>query len=377
MLFESLKIRDVNIKNRVVVSPMCQYSAKEGYVQTHHKTHYGQLALGGAGLVFLEASGVTAQGRITNGCLGIWDDKQINGLREITQSIKVLGSIPAIQLGHAGQKASMQRPWHGNGPQTSIDTARGDIIWEPIAPMGRPLDDGWLKPRQMEEKEVDEVREAFVKAAERSIEAGFDVIEIHMAHGYLLHSFLSPLSNSRNDQYGGSIENRMRFPLEVVKKVRERIGEKTPLFVRISAEDGIDGGWTIEDSVQFCHFLKEQGVDVIDCSSGGNSSKGATASGQKRVSGFQVPFAEKIKKEVGIKTQAVGLIRTFDFANSILQEEKADLIALGRQHLFNPFLTNQARELANQNRDFEECPQQYRWWLTKWKAALNDINEKP
>ena len=329
MLFESLKIRDVNIKNRVVVSPMCQYSAKEGYVQTHHKTHYGQLALGGAGLVFLEATGVTAQGRITNGCLGIWDDKQINGLREITQSIKVLGSIPAIQLGHAGQKASMQRPWHGNGPQTSIDTARGDIIWEPIAPMDRPLDDGWLKPRQMEEKELDEVREAFVKAAERSIEAGFDVIEIHMAHGYLLHSFLSPLSNSRNDEYGGSIDNRMRFPLEVVKKVRERIGEKTPLFVRISAEDGIDGGWTIEDSVQFCHFLKEQGVDVVDCSSGGNSSKGATASGQKRTSGFQVPFAEKIKKEVGIKTQAVGLIRTFDIANSILQEERADLIALG------------------------------------------------
>ena len=271
----------------------------------------------------------------------------------------------------------MQRPWHGNGPQTSIDTARGDIIWEPIAPMDRPLDDGWLKPRQMEEKELDEVREAFVKAAERSIEAGFDVIEIHMAHGYLLHSFLSPLSNSRNDQYGGSIENRMRFPLEVVKKVRERIGEKTPLFVRISAEDGIEGGWTIEDSIQFCHFLKEQGVDVVDCSSGGNSSKGATASGQKRTSGFQVPFAEKIKKEVGIKTQAVGLIRTFEFANSILQEKKADLIALGRQHLFNPFWTNQARELANQNRDFEEWPQQYRWWLTKWKSVLNDINEKP
>ena len=146
MLFENLKIRDVNLKNRVVVSPMCQYSAKDGYIQTHHKTHYGQLAMGGAGLIFLEATGVTAQGRITNGCLGIWDDKQIKGLKEITQSIKVLGSIPAIQLGHAGQKASMQRPWHGNGPQTTIDTDRGDIIWEPIAPMDRPLDEGWLKP---------------------------------------------------------------------------------------------------------------------------------------------------------------------------------------------------------------------------------------
>ena len=242
----------------------------------------------------------------------------------------------------------MQRPWHGNGPQTTIDTDRGDIIWEPIAPMDRPLDEGWLKPRKMERKELDEVRDAFVKASERSIEAGFEVIEIHMAHGYLLHSFLSPLSNLRNDEYGGSIENRMRFPLEVVKKVRETIGENVPLFVRISAEDGLDGGWTIEDSINFCHILKEQGVDVVDCSSGGNSSKGATTSGQKRKSGFQVPFAAKIKKEVGIKTQAVGLIRTFDFANTILQEEKADLIALGRQHLFNPFWTNQAREIANQ-----------------------------
>ena len=377
MLFENLKIRDANLKNRVVVSPMCQYSAKDGYVQTHHKTHYGQLAMGGAGLVFLEATGVTAQGRITNGCLGIWDDKQIDGLKEITQSIKVFGSIPAIQLAHAGQKASMQRPWHGNGPQTRVDTDRGDIIWEPIAPMDRPLDEGWLKPKKMDRKELDEVREAFVKAAERSIEAGFEVLEIHMAHGYLLHSFLSPLSNYRNDEYGGPIENRMRFPVEIVKKVRERIGENIPLFVRISSEDGIDGGWTIEDSVQFCHILKEQGVDVIDCSSGGNSSKGATASGQKRRYGFQVPFAAKIKKEVGIKTQAVGLIRTFSFANSILQKEQADLIALGRQHLFNPFWTNQARELANQNQDFEEWPQQYRWWLSKWKSALNDINEKP
>ncbi len=377
MLFENLKIRNVNLKNRVVVSPMCQYSAKDGYIQTHHKTHYGQLAMGGAGLIFLEATGVTAQGRITNGCLGIWDDKQIDGLREITQSIKILGSSPAIQLGHAGQKASMQRPWHGNGPQTTIDADRGDIIWEPIAPMDRSLDEGWLKPKKMERKELDEVRDAFVKASERSIEAGFDVIEIHMAHGYLLHSFLSPLSNSRNDEYGGSIENRMRFPLEVVNKVRETIGEDVPLFVRISAEDGLDGGWSIEDSVKFCHILKEQGVDVVDCSSGGNSSKGATASGQKRKSGFQVPFAAKIKKEVGIRTQAVGLIRTYDFANSILQEEKADLIALGRQHLFNPFWTNQAREIANQNKDFKEWPHQYRWWLSKWKSALSDINEKP
>ena len=377
MLFENFEIKNVKLKNRVVVSPMCQYSAKDGYSQDHHRVHYGQLAMGGAGLVFLEATAVTSQGRITNGCLGIWKDDFLEGLSELARIIENFGSTPAIQLAHAGQKGSMQRPWHGNGPQSNTDIERGDVIWEPIAPSSKPLDKGWLKPRKMESVDLVEIKKAFVLGAERALKAGFKVLEVHMAHGYLLHSFLSPISNLRNDEYGGSIENRMRYPLEVVKEVREKIGGNIPLFVRISSEDGLEGGWTLDDSVIFCRELKKLDVDIIDCSSGGNSPKGATASGQKKEMGFQVPFAARIKKEVGISTQAVGLITNYKFANSILENGLADLIALGRQHLFDPFWTNHAREEANQNDEFKEWPQQYKWWLEKWKKALENNNEKP
>ena len=294
MLFETLKIKEVELKNRVVVSPMCQYSAKDGYSQDHHKVHYGQLAMGGAGLVFLEATAVTAQGRITNGCLGIWKDDFLKGLGELARIIESCGSTPAIQLGHAGQKGSMQRPWHGNGPQTDTDINRGDVIWEPVAPTNKPLDEGWLRPKKMEDSDFKKIESAFVLGAERALKAGFKVLEIHMAHGYLLHSFLSPISNLRDDEYGGSIENRMKYPLEIVRSVRKKIGRNIPLFVRISSEDGLEGGWTLDDSIVFCKELKKLDVDMIDCSSGGNSSKGATASGQKREAGFQVPFASKI-----------------------------------------------------------------------------------
>ncbi len=377
MLFENFEIKNVKLKNRVVVSPMCQYSAKDGYSQDHHRVHYGQMAMGGAGLVFLEATAVTSQGRITNGCLGIWKDDFLEGLGELARIIENFGSTPAIQLAHAGQKGSMQRPWHGNGPQSNTDIERGDVIWEPVAPSSKPLDKGWLKPRKMESVDLAEIKRAFVLGAERALKAGFKVLEVHMAHGYLLHSFLSPISNLRNDEYGGSIENRMRYPLEVVKAVREKIGFKIPLFVRISSEDGIEGGWTLDDSVIFCSELKKLDVDIIDCSSGGNSPKGATASGQKKEMGFQVPFAARIKKEVGISTQAVGLIRNYKYANSILENGLADLIALGRQHLYDPFWTNHAIEEANLNNEFKEWPQQYKWWLEKWKKALENNNEKP
>ena len=228
MLFENFEIKNVKLKNRVVVSPMCQYSAKDGYSQDHHRVHYGQMAMGGAGLVFLEATAVTSQGRITNGCLGIWKDDFLEGLGELARIIENFGSMPAIQLAHAGQKGSMQRPWHGNGPQSNADIERGDVIWEPIAPSNKPLDKGWLKPRKMESLDLAKIKRAFVLGAERALKAGFKILEVHMAHGYLLHSFLSPISNLRNDEYGGYIENRMRYPLEVVKAVREKIGGKIP-----------------------------------------------------------------------------------------------------------------------------------------------------
>ena len=373
-LFTPITLGGVELRNRIIVAPMCQYSAANGNASDWHLMHIGQFSVSGVGLIFMEATGVTPQGRISPGCLGLWSDENQAALKRVVDFCNDYGHAKmGIQLAHAGRKGSTDLPWLGGAPIPSSD----DRGWRTCGPSATPYSDAFELPDALDEDGLNEIKAAFVQAARRADDAGFDVVEVHMAHGYLLHSFLSPLSNSRNDEYGGSIENRMRFPLEVVKKVRETIGEKVPLFVRISAEDGLDGGWTIEDSINFCHILKEQGVDVVDCSSGGNSSKGATASGQKRKSGFQVPFAAKIKKEVGIKTQAVGLIRTFDFANTILQEEKADLIALGRQHLFNPFWTNQAREIANQNKDFKEWPQQYRWWLSKWKSALSEINEKP
>ena len=271
----------------------------------------------------------------------------------------------------------MQRPWHGNGPQTNTDVERGDKIWKPIAPTNNPLDEGWLEPKAMNSEDLKRVRKAFVEAAKRALSIGFEVIEIHMAHGYLLHSFLSPISNSRSDEYGGSLSNRMRYPLSIIDEIKSEISDTIPLFVRISSVDGIEGGWDISDSIVLAEKLKELGVDVIDCSSGGNSAKGATNSGSKRVSGFQVPFSEQIKREVGIKTQAVGLIRDYDFANSILLDGKADLVALGRQHLFDPYWTNHAREHFGKTENFQDWPTQYSWWLNNWKKSLSDINESP
>ena len=377
MLLDTLKIKNIELKNRVVVSPMCQYSAINGLSQPYHNTHYGQLAMGGAGLTFIEATAVSEEGRITNGCLGLWSDQHASKLEQVVKNIKMFKSVPGIQLGHSGQKGSMQRPWHGNGPQTNVDVERGDKVWKPIAPTNKPLDEGWLEPKAMNSEDLDRVRKAFVAASKRALSIGFEVIEIHMAHGYLLHSFLSPISNNRSDEYGGSISNRMRYPLSIIDEIKSEISDTTPLFVRISAVDAIDGGWTLSDSVIFAKKLKELGVDVIDCSSGGNSAKGATNSGSKRVSGFQVPFSEQIKKEVGIKTQAVGLIRDYDFANSILVDGKADLVALGRQHLFDPYWTNHAREYFGKTKNFQDWPTQYSWWLNNWKKALSDINESP
>ena len=377
MLFEPLTIKGVELKNRVVASPMCQYSAIEGLSQKWHDVHYGQLALGGAGLVFVEATAVSSEGRITNGCLGLWSNKHAMKLKEVVKSIEVSGSVPGIQLGHAGQKASMQRPWHGNGPQTKEDKFRGDKIWRPTAPTSKPLDEGWLKPKAMGQTELSRVCKCFVAASKRAVEIGFKVIEVHMAHGYLLHSFLSPLSNTREDDYGGSLEKRMKYPLSVIQAIKGVIPDDFPLFVRISAVDGFEGGWQMSDSIQLANQLKRLGVDVIDCSSGGNSSKGATNSGSKRYSGFQVPYSHEIKSKVGVKTQAVGLIRDYEYANSILVEEKADLVALGRQHLFDPYWTNHAREHFNKTAAFSDWPEQYSWWLNNWKKALSDINEKP
>ncbi len=337
LLFTPTTIRSVTLPNRIVVPPMATYSAKEGIASDFHLVHYGKFAFGGAGTVFVEATGVTREGRITNGCLGLWSDEHMKAMKPIARMLKQQGSVPAIQIGHGGRKASMQRPWFGNGPLDDADLARGEERWQPLGASPLPLSEGWLTPKEMDQSDLKRTRQAFADAAGRALEAGFEMVEIHMAHGYLLQSFLSPLSNFRKDGYGTTLEGRMRYPLEVVEAVRAALPKETPLWVRISSEDGIDGGWTMDDSVTFAKELLPRGVDVVDCSSGGNTPKGATNSNLQRAPGYQVPFATRIRKEAKIMSEGVGLIRDPRHAEQLLQEGAADLIGIGRQFLFDPF----------------------------------------
>lgn len=375
LLFTPLDIRDVKIRNRIVISPMAMYCAKDGFLNDFHAHHYAKFAMGGAGVVFIEQASVIRDGRITNGCLGIWSDAHAEAMRSMIAFIKSQGSTPALQIAHGGRKSSTQRAWEGNGPLTQKNIDNGDEAWTPVGPSNVPFAEGWITPHALEAKEIQTLTQAFKDAAKRAVVVGFEIIEIHMAHGYLLQSFLSPLANKRTDDYGGSLHNRMRFPLEVARAVRDVIPQGTPLFVRISAVDWIEGGWEIEDSIELARKLKEIGVDVIDCSSGGNLVAGATNSNLKREPGYQAEFARRIKAEVGIRTEAVGLIRTPELAEELLQKNYADLIAIGRQALFNPFWPHQAAEQMGLNESFADWPHQYTWWLSKWKSGLTANGE--
>jgi len=376
-LFSEFKLRSVTLKNRVVISPMGTYSAENGQLQPFHHTHYASFAMGGAGLVMVEQTSITRRGRVTNGDPGLWEDGQIAGMRALVSHMKTYGAKAGIQLNHGGRKSSMQRAFRGNGPLTERDIAMGEEIWVPLAPSALPLGEGWLTPEAMTKDHLDGIRQAFVAAAKRAMLAGFDLIEIHMAHGYLLQNFLSPLANQRDDDYGGSLENRMRFPLEVVRAVREVVPQSMPLFARISATDWIEGGWTIDDSVILAKALHEAGIDLVDCSSGGNLRIGATNASLGRGPGYQVPFAERIRAETGIPTAAVGMIRTPEFAEQIVQQGRADLVCLGRQALFDPFWARHAAEKLGANENFADWPPQYGWWLDKWGRALAANGEVP
>jgi 2,4-dienoyl-CoA reductase-like NADH-dependent reductase (Old Yellow Enzyme family) len=372
-LFEEISIRGVKARNRIVISPMCQYSAEDGHVTDWHLVHLGKFAQGGAGIVFVEATAVEKRGRITHGDVGIWDDSHIPGLRKISEFVKSQGAVPAIQLAHAGRKASMARPWYGNGPLTQADIERGDAAWRTIAPTTAPLDAGYSAPRAFERGDFDTVRKAFAEGVRRARAAGFEIIEVHGAHGYLLHSFLSPISNTRTDEYGGSLENRMRFPLQIVSEIRKSWDK--PLFVRISSIDDVEGGWSIEDSVAFSSELKKIGVDVVDCSSGGiqGSATAATKTTLPRVPGFQLPFSERIRKEAGIATMAVGLILTPQQADEALAAGRADLIAVGREALFDPNWPVHAAQALGADADFGSWPKQYGWWLTRRASLLKKL----
>ena len=328
ILFTPLRLRDLRIRNRVFVSPMCQYSSHGGVPTDWHLVHLGSRAVGGAGLVMAEATAVSPDGRISPDDAGIWNDDQAEAYRPITKFIRENGAVAAIQLAHAGRKASTDAPWRGGRPVGS--GARG---WQPVAPSPVAFGEGFPVPRELEATELDSVVDDFAAAARRSQTAGFQVVELHLAHGYLLHSFLSPLSNQRTDKYGGSIENRSRLPLRVARAVREVWPAEWPVFVRISATDWAEGGWDLEQSVQLANWLKEAGIDLIDCSSGGLVPYAKMQFGP----GYQTSFAERIRRQVGIPTAAVGLITEPVQAEHILRTGQADAVALARELLRDPY----------------------------------------
>lgn len=330
LLFTPMKLREVTSRNRIVASPMCQYRSDDGAPNDWQLVHLGRLAIGGCGIVFGEETGVEARGRKTYSCAGIYDDKHIESYRRINDFVRANGAVPAIQLGHAGRKASCHDAIKGWAPLAPEDAADGLEPWQAIGPSALPQTSAHPVPRAMSETDIADVVQAFADAAIRADNAGYDILEIHGAHGYLIHQFLSPLTNKRNDGYGGSRENRMRFALEVTRAVRAVWPVQKPLFYRLSAVDGQGGMWGIEDSVALSRALKECDVDIVDVSSGGIVGS-ASMSTVPRLPGFQVPFAERIKKEADIPTMAVGLITDGAQAERILQEGRADLIAIARE----------------------------------------------
>lgn len=346
-LFRPLKIKEIEFKNRIAVSPMCMYSSEDGFSTHWHLVHLGTRAVGGAGLVIAEATAVSPEGRITPDDLGIWKDEHVVKLKEITTFLKQHGSVAGIQLAHAGRKASTTSPWKGGKQLTE-----GNGGWQTVAPSAIPFHDSNESPEALNEAGLKKLISDFQEAAKRALAAGFEVIELHAAHGYLLHEFLSPLSNKREDNYGGSFENRSRLLLEVTRAVREEWPEHLPLFVRISATDWAEGGWNEEESVILAKLLKEEGVDLIDCSSGGLVPH-AVIPVKK---GFQVKFAEKIKKEAEILTGAVGLITEAEQAENIIFQEQADMVFMARELLRNPYFPLQAAQELNCD---VEWPPQY------------------
>ncbi len=376
LLFQELDLRGLTLPNRIVVSPLCMYSAVEGLAQPWHFAHLSTFARGKAGLVFTEATAVEARGRITPSCLGIWTDEQAEALKPVTAFIESMGSVPGIQLAHAGRKASTHEPFVAGGgtPLNPEGAEKGRQPWQTVAPSAIPVAGGWPVPTELDQKGMDEVKLAFVQAAHRSVDAGFRVIELHLAHGYLLHSFLSPISNQRDDNYGGSIENRMHFPLEVCEAVRAEVGSDMPLFARISAIDGLEGGWTMDDSVVFSEALSSSGIDVVDCSSGGiagaprfridDTGKPLTKE-SARQPGFQVPYAARVRNETTAKSMAIGVIVDPFQAEEILQSGGADLVALGREIMYDPFWPLRAAEALEVDPEFKMWPKQYGWAVNR------------
>ncbi len=351
-LFQPFSLRDITFRNRIAVAPMCQYSSTDGFATDWHLVHLGSFAIGGAALVMTEATAVEARGRISPQDLGIYLDEHIEMLSRITRFIREQGAHPAIQLAHAGRKASTYRPWSGHG-EVSVEEGR----WQTVGPSAQRFSETYPLPEEMALEDIATVVQSFQVATQRAMQAGFEVIEIHAAHGYLLHEFLSPLSNLRNDAYGGSLENRMGFLLEVVDAVRAVLPPELPLFVRVSASDWTEGGLTIEDTVEVARALKKHGVDLIDVSSGGNIANAKVPAAP----GYQVPFAEAVRKQANIPTGAVGLITDPVQANDILRYHEADMIFLARELLRDPHWPLRAAHVLRENVAWPRQYERARW----------------
>ena len=367
-LFSSFKIKSKSFRNRIVLSPMCQYKAKDGVISDWHFQHYSRFAFSGLGAAFVEATGVSPEGRIGHGCTGIWSDSHVEGLSKVAKIFNEYNCLSGIQLAHAGRKASYLRPWDGASPITENDKV--EPAWQTIGPSAIPINNSSPVPKEMTVEDINKVREDFKKAAQRADKAGFDIIEIHGAHGYLLHSFFSPLSNQRNDQYGGSFENRIRFALEIIAEIKSVWPDNKPLFYRLSSIDAPGQGANLEDNIMLAKSLKSVGVDVIDCSSGGITGSPVLTK-SKIIPGFQVPYSEKIKKDAEISSMAVGAIISADQANEIISNKRADLVAMGRELLADTQWVYKAATYFNLENAKDYLPDSYSFYLSRRDEYLD------
>ena len=366
-LFEPIQLRGVTLPNRIVVSPMCQYSAHKGSANDWHLMHLGNFSLSGAGLLINEATAVEPEGRISPGCLGLYSDENEAALLRVLKFCREISDIPiGIQLAHAGRKGSAERPWEGRGPIAEND----ERSWRTEAPSAIPMAKNWPKPHALSQKEMARIQASFVTSAERAVRLGYDLMELHYAHGYLIHEFLSPIANQREDEFGGSLRNRMRYPLALLKAVRAIWPKNKPLGVRISATDFADGGWQIEDSIELSNELQALGCDYVTCSGGGITFQQQI----KLHPGYQLPGAEAVKRETSMPVMAVGMIRDPKFANEIIQEDKADMVALARGMLYEPrWPWRAAYELGV---DITYPPQYERSMPGAWSQAYTEMTDK-
>ena len=364
LLFTPIALAGLTARNRVVVSPMCQYSSEDGGPTDYHLVHLGQFAMGGAGIVFCEETSVEERGRKSYHCAGIYKDAHVPGYRRINDFIRRYGAIPAIQIGHGGRKGSGCAPWEGYRPLNAEDAKHGHAPWQTVSASELPASERAPVPHALDRGEIRGVVARWREAALRALDAGYDIVEVHAAHGYLIHQFLSPLANRREDAYGGDLEGRMRLCLEIVEAVRGAWPADRPVFMRVSAVDGVNGAWSVDDTVALSRAAKERGVAVITTSSGGIAGPG-TATPVPRVPGYHVPYAERVRREAGVMTIAVGLITESRQAEDILQKGQADLIALARELLWNPhWPVHAARELGVPEY-LDLLPRGYAWWLKR------------